>query len=451
MLDRSKLEKSGMNTHGFKDYCRLLRRGDYISVSGGEPYKAKNGQLSIRAMSLPTIQAPCLQRLPIEQRGSATTSTAETNYQPRHVEMLSDPEIIQTLKVRSALTAAMRRFFEVRSFVEVSTPILSASAGGATAKPFETVATEFSDRKLDLRIAPELWLKRLIIGGMDKVFEIGPCFRNEGLDKTHNPEFTTCEFYAVSHDLQQLMDMTEQLIASIRVAVQPISKPSGERPLLGQLEAGFQVLDFIPSLNSILGRELPNLSSPDAHSLLLSIFQSKNIPLPSNPTIPRLVDKLSSIYLEPHSRDTPVWITNTPECLSPLAKSFTHPTAPNAQSVAARAELFIQGKEIVNCYEEENSPFEQRRKFVDQQRYARVPSTDSNDVPELVEDKEAMKVDEDYLRALEWGLPPTGGWGCGIDRLVMLFAGRERIGDVLSFGNLRAVTRGAELVGPGKE
>ncbi|OCT47734.1 Lysine--tRNA ligase, mitochondrial [Cladophialophora carrionii] len=400
-------------------------------------------------MSLPAIQSPCLQRLPVEQRGSATTAIAESNYQPRHVEMLSDPEIIETLKIRSTLTAAMRRFFETSSFVEVSTPILSAGAGGATAKPFETAATEFSERKLNLRIAPELWLKRLIIGGMDKVFEIGPCFRNEGLDKTHNPEFTTCEFYAVSHDLQQLIDMTEQLLASIRVAVQSVSHSLEERPLFQQLQAGFQVLDFIPSLNSALGRELPNLTSPDAHSSLLSIFKSKDIALPSNPTIPRLVDKLSSIYLEPHSSEAPLWITNIPECLSPLAKSFIHPAAPNAQPVAARAELFIQGKEIVNCYEEENSPFEQRRKFIDQQRYARAPSPNTSDMAGPVEDKEAMKVDEDYLRALEWGLPPTGGWGCGIDRLVMLFAGRERIGDVLSFGNLRAVTRGAELVNQG--
>ncbi|KAJ9611756.1 mitochondrial lysine-tRNA synthetase [Cladophialophora chaetospira] len=357
--------------------------------------------------------------------------------------MLADPEIIETLKVRATLIKAMRQFFDNLSFVEVSTPILSGLAGGATAKPFETAATEFSDRVLSLRIAPELWLKRLIIGGMDKVFEIGPSFRNEGLDKTHNPEFTTCEFYAVGHDLQQLVNLTEQLLTSI---TEMLDHTYPSMPLAASFQRPFQVLDFIPALNTALGVDLPNLSSSNAHSALLSIFHSKDIHLPSNPTLPRLIDELSSIYLEPQSVDKPLWITNIPECLSPLAKSFTHPTAPNQQPVAARAELFIQGKEVVNCYEEENSPFEQRRKFVEQQHFARPASTDDSHAVRVVEDQEAMKVDEDYLQALEWGLPPTGGWGCGIDRLVMLFAGKEKIGDVLSFGNLRAVTRGAEKV-----
>ncbi len=415
-------------------------------MQGNEPYRAKNGQLSIQAVSFPTIQSPCLQRLPVEAPGSATTETTESNYQPRHVEMLSDPEVIETLKIRSTLIKAMRRFFEDRAFVEVSTPILSAVAGGATAKSFETTATEFADRRLRLRIAPELWLKRLIIGGMDKVFEVGPSFRNEGLDKTHNPEFTTCEFYAVAYHLQQLMRMTEDLLRSIAAGVYASHPATEETPLSTSLRQDFCVVDFIPALNSLLGGDLPNLSAPNAHKSLLALFESKNISLPSNPTIPRLVDKLSSTYLEPQSSVRPLWITNIPECLSPLAKSFIHPTAPNDQAVAARAELFIQGKEVVNCYEEENSPFTQRRKFVEQQRFARPLLGDKENSGKRFEDDEAMKVDEDYLQALEWGLPPTGGWGCGIERLVMLFAGKERIGDVLSFGNLRAVTRGAESV-----
>lgn len=370
----------------------------------------------------------------MEQRGFATTELSETSFRPRHVEMLTDPSVVETLKARSTLIRTLRSFFESLSFTEVSTPILSALAGGATAKPFETKATEFSDRKLSLRIAPELWLKRLVVGGMDRIFEIGPSFRNEGLDKTHNPEFTTCEFYAVRHDLSQLMELTENLLANIAEAIQamPYPRPAETTQLLQSVRAPYQTLDFLVALNFALDTTLPNLSSPSAQSDLLEIFQSKSLPLPSHPTVPRLVDKLSSLFLEPQStHGIPLWITNIPECLSPLAKSHIHPTAPNAQRVAARAELFIAGKEVVNCYEEENSPVEQRRKFVEQQRYGRV-------------DDEAMKLDEEYLAALEWGLPPTGGWGCGVDRLVMLFTGRERIGDVLSFGNLRAVARGAE-------
>lgn len=419
------------------------------ALKGGRPYKAKNGQISIKAATLPEILSPCLQRFPVEQRGFATSDLEEANYRPRHVEMLTDPEVIETLKARSVLVRTMRNFFDSHGFVEVATPILSAAGGGATAKPFETKASEFSDRKLSLRIAPELWLKRLIVGGMDRIFEIGPSFRNEGLDKTHNPEFTTCEFYAVGHDLPHLMDYTKRLLVDMAQAMKSTLPPHSQTPeltaLLQSIEAPFQEVDFIPALNSALGFDLPNLSSATAKAQLLEIFRSKDLPLPSNPTVPRLVDKLASIYLEPRSLDSgsgqqPLWITNIPECLSPLAKSYEHPTAANAQRVAARAELFIQGKEVVNCYEEENSPFEQRRKFVDQQRLAR--RSDENDV--VVVDDEAMPVDEDYLRALEWGLPPTGGWGCGIDRLIMLFTGKERIGDVLTFGNLRAVTRGAE-------
>ncbi|KIW75008.1 lysine-tRNA ligase [Fonsecaea pedrosoi CBS 271.37] len=454
MLSHSSLEDNGITLTDFKHFCRLLRRGDYISLKGVRPYKAKNGQVSIRAAAMPIILSPCLQRFPVEHRGLATTELAESNFRPRHVEMQTDPEIIETMKARATLIRTMRQFFESREFVEVSTPILSAAAGGATAKPFETKAMEFPHRKLSLRIAPELWLKRLIVGGLDKVFEIGPSFRNEGLDKTHNPEFTTCEFYAVRHDLRQLMDMTMRLVIDIHQAIRALPYRFANVPahLLDSICGPYEELDFIPSLNSALGTNLPNLSSPSAYSELLELFRSRSLPVPSNPTVPRLVDKLSSLYLEPNSLQKPLWITNIPECLSPLAKSYIHPTAPNGQPVAARAELFMAGKEVVNCYEEENSPFEQRRKFMEQQKYGslksrpQAKSIENGITPDenLEGDEEAMKVDEDYLRALEWGLPPTGGWGCGIDRLMMLFTGKERIGDVLSFGNLRAVTRGAE-------
>lgn len=220
---------------------------------------------------------------------------------------------------------------------------------------------------------------------------------------------------------------------------QGYSVPSSAGYVPGLQNDPFPEIDFIPALNSRLQQDLPNLASESARDDLVQIFKQKELPLPSKPTVPRLLDKLSSIYLESPSRNF-TWIINHPECMSPLSKSFIHPTAPNAQPVAARAELFVLGREIVNCYEEENSPFEQRRKFMMQQGYATGEAG-------IAMDDEAMSVDEDYLKALEWGLPPTGGWGCGIDRLVMLFAGKERIGDVLSFGNLRAVTRGADKKG----
>lgn len=188
----------------------------------------------------------------------------------------------------------------------------------------------------------------------------------------------------------------------------------------------FHRIDFLTGIESRINRKLPNLSSPNVLSQLEQLFHDLNLALPENATLPRLLDQLCAAYLEPTCKD-PTFIINPPECLSPLSKSFYHPEK-GEERVAARAELFIQGKEVVNTYEEENSPFEQRRKFEDQLRFSKAAD-------------EPGEIDESYLEALEWGLPSTGGWGCGIDRLVMLFTGSERIADVLPFGNLRAVTR----------
>jgi len=249
----------------------------------------------------------------------------------------------------------------------------------------------------------------------------------------------TCEFYAVRYDLPRLMDTTTSLLERIaeQTGIQGHPHFANLTEMIEFFRGPYQQLDFIPALNSALGEDLPDLASDGARAALVEMLKKRQIPLPAKPTLPRLLDKLSSVYLEPQC-SRPTWIINTPECLSPLAKSFIHPEAPKEQAVAARAELFIHGREIVNCYEEENDPLKQRQKFIEQQKYAQ-----GSENGDRVDD-EAMKLDEDYLRAMEWGLPPTGGWGCGIDRLVMLFTGKERIGDVLTFGNLRAVTRGAE-------
>lgn len=245
------------------------------------------------------------------------------------------------------------------------------------------------------------------------------------------------------------MKITETMLKTIVSNLQSVSAPhkvdqnrlprSPLPPLA--LEARFfkgpyPRIDFIVALNEALGLKLPDLGAESAKAELVSIFNEKEIALPPHPSLPRLLDKLSTIYLESQC-DKPTWIINYPECLSPLSKSFVHPSPDVAQPVAARAELFIHGREVVNCYEEENSPFEQRRKFMMQRMYAR---SNDNGVP----DPEAMEVDEEYLKALEWGLPPTGGWGCGIDRLVMLLTEKQRINDVLTFGNLRSVTRPSE-------
>lgn len=429
-----------------KAFGKLVQVGDIISKLGkyhsdqllmvtavsGYPRKTRSGDLTLLATELPELTSPCLHQIPESPVGEDSDFAND-----KHVQMLTNPSLIQHLEARASVINAVSTFLIRHEFVNVQTPILSAMAGGAIARPFETIATEFPDRKLSMRIAPELWLKRLLVGGMQKVFEIGPSFRNEGLDKTHNPEFYTCEFYAVNWSLSRLQRETTKLIGAAASAIGSRAVPDfvasiGDANTIHNPSPWLSI-DFIPALNSALGCDLPDLSSPSAREIIHEIFDSKGLALPTMPTLPRLLDKLSSIYLESQCQNA-TWIVNTPECLSPLAKSFPHPDLPY-QRVAARAELFIQHKEVVNCYEEENSPREQRMKFIDQQKHAKLGE-------EI--DLEAMKIDEDYIRALEWGLPPTGGWGCGIDRLCMLMLGKDKISDVLAFGNLRSVTRGAE-------
>jgi len=340
------------------------------------------------------------------------------------VDLLLHPRGQDIIRLRSHIIKYLRQFLENDEYVEVQTPIIADTAGGAVARPFQTDATEFQHRELALRIAPELWLKRLILGGFDKVFEIGPSFRNEGIDLNHNPEFTTCEFYKTYADLEELIKMTEAIFLGLSRVVAAFIETdcrSLSRANIG-LSPPYKRLDFIPAIEAAVGSRLPNLILPDSQSQLIDLFNQHDIPLPTNPTIPLLLDKLSATYLEPQCV-APTWIIYPPECLSPLSKSFLHPD--NTQRVAARAELFIDKQEFVNTYEEENAPMEQRRKFEDQLRFQ--------------EGGPEASLDESYLQALEWGLPPTGGWGCGIDRLCMLFAGTKRIADVLAFGNLRNV------------
>lgn len=221
------------------------------------------------------------------------------------------------------------------------------------------------------------------------------------------------------------MRITEELLSGMAAHIHAFNKNNTLQPTQANFTAPFRRIDFITGIEEAINQKLPDLSAPDALEQVRAIFNSLSLPLPKNATLPRLLDELSSIYVESQCRD-PTFIINPPECLSPLSKSFIHPI--HGQRVGARGELFIEGKEVINTYEEENSPFEQRRKFEDQLRFGK-------DVGEPGE------IDESYLEALQWGLPATGGWGCGIDRLAMLFTGAKRIADVLPFGNLRAVSR----------
>ncbi|KAI5298773.1 hypothetical protein KEM55_002954, partial [Ascosphaera atra] len=279
-----------------------------------------------------------------------------------HVPRRGDSFSASVLRARSIIVQTIRQFFLDRSFLEVNTPILAAAAGGAVARPFKTHATEFPEETLSLRIAPELWLKRLVVSGFDKVFEIGSSFRNEAIDRTHNPEFTTCEFYQAFADLDALMATTETLLRDIAAQVKTLNESleNSLSPPTADFTAPFKRIDFIPAIEAATGRKLPDLESDTATADIHQLFADLEIPVPDDPTLARLLDKLAGHYLEPQC-ENPTFIMNHPECLSPLSKSFIHPD--NGQKVSARAELFIEGREVVNLYEEENSPIEQRKKF----------------------------------------------------------------------------------------
>lgn len=468
--------------------AKELKRNDTISITG-RATRTNSGELTIQATRLPALLTPCAVPLP------ETLIDEETRIQNRHIDMLVNRRTTDTLRLRSYLIRYMRDFFHGRDFLEVQTPILAGDANGATARPFTVSSNAVSHRDISLRIAPELWLKRLVIGGVDRVFELGPAFRNEGIDRTHNPEFTICEFYQAYSNLPGLMSLTEDLIRGVAAHCQSLitTKLNSLPPIdLATFEQPFQQAEFIPTLEAALGFTFPDLTSPTALVDLISLLKQhdkhnnlaleqqtisadqdpNNPPPPSEPEpepfLAQLLDELAEAHIEPLSAEAPLFITHHPVCMSPLAKSFTCPRT--GQAVAARAELFIGGRELANMYEEENDPFEQRRKFVEQARVKRDAiaassrlDTSTGEVQKHNEDQEQkeegeaeepaqtgeddLEVDEDYVHALATGLPPTGGWGCGVERLVMLFAGTQRIADCLSFGTLKNVVGMSSVVG----
>lgn len=395
----------------------------------GKATRTPTGELTILGTHLPQLLTPSLVPLPVRLQDE------DTRIRSRHVDMLVNPRTTDTLRLRSHLIRHIRDFFHARSFLEVQTPILASAAGGAVATPFTTTPPN----PLALRIAPELWLKRLVVGGLDRVFELGPSFRNEGLDATHNPEFTTCEFYQSYASLPDLITTTESLLSSLATTTASLSLPSLPPPPTAPFTSPpYPQYPFLPTLASSLNHPLPDLSAPTALPSLRALLTNISHPLAAPAAtldLPALLDKLAAHHIEPLSATAPIFITHHPVCLSPLAKSLRCPVT--NQLVAARAELFYGGRELANMYEEENDPFAQREKFVAQAQ-AQAAGAEG----------EAL-IDEGYVEALEAGLPPTGGWGCGVERLVMVFSGAERIAEVMSFGSLRNVVGVSGMRAPG--
>ncbi|KAM7209013.1 hypothetical protein V8F20_000622 [Naviculisporaceae sp. PSN 640] len=453
MCNVRQLEAAGVDCSGFKSLVQLLNKGDIISLKG-KATRTSTGELTILATGLPQLLTPSLVPLPFQ------VLDQHQRFQNRHIDLLTSRKSADTLRLRAHIIKYIRDFLHERGFLEFQTPILAENAGGAVAKPFVTPFTEggsgASARSLAMRIAPELWLKRLVVGGVDKVFELGPSFRNEGIDQTHNPEFTTCEFYNAYASLDDLIRLTEDLILGAASHCQSlISTKLDSLPEIDTVHkflpgTRFKQMEFIPSLEAALGFTLPNLESATALQDLTSLLKEHNQAHilekssdghPAN--LPKLLDNLAAEHIEPHSLTAPIFITHHPVCMSPLSKSFICPKT--GQHVSARTELFVDGMELANMYEEENDPFAQRQKFIQQATRHRDPSV-QKELPAPIPEEGTGEIaetdviiDESYVHALESGLPPTGGWGCGIERLVMLFAGTRRISDCLSFGNVRNV------------
>ncbi len=394
------------------DLLKNLDIGDHLGVRGNL-IRTRTGQVTIDALEL-TVTAKGMRPLPEKYHG---LRDMETRYRQRYLDLIANQdEVMPVFVLRSKVIRGIRRFLDDRGFLEVDTPVLVPVAAGAHAKPFVTHHNAL-DQQLYLRIATELYLKRLIIGGFDKVYEIGRVFRNEGIDQDHNPEFTLLESYEAYADYNDIMEMVEQMVSTIAIEVNGSTK----------VAIGQDVIDFAPPWQRVsLREELEKRSGVDLESYNDDALRQKagevGIDTKVLESRGRLIDKLLSTFVEPRLIQ-PTFVLDYPEEMSPLAKA-----KPDSPGYVERFEAFAFGMEIANSYSELNDPKIQRERFEAQAQIQR-----------LYENEEVDRQDDDFLTAMEYGMPPTGGLGIGIDRLVMLLAGQPSIRDVLLFPQMRTI------------
>lgn len=397
-------------------FKKLLGIGDFIGLQG-YIFTTQTGEISLHVTSI-TILSKSVKPLPvvkIDDEGKVHDgfTDVELRYRQRYVDLTVNPDVKQTFIARSKIISNMRRYFDDHGWLEVETPILQSVHGGAAAKPFETFHNTL-DIPLYLRIANELYLKRLIVGGFEGVYEFGKMFRNEGMDRTHNPEFTSMEIYVAYKDYIWMMQMVEDLLEKVTLSLHDNSKVKvGDKEI--DFAGPYRRLSMYDSIKEFTGIDVSKMDEAE----LRDVCSKLEITVDSTMGRGKLIDEIFGEKVEANLIQ-PTYITDYPIEMTPLAKK--HRTE---KGLVERFELFVNGKEIANAYTELNDPIDQRERFEEQLKLAARG------------DDEAMVMDEDFLRALEYGMPPTSGLGIGIDRLTMLLTNKSTIQEVLFFPQMR--------------
>ena len=401
----------------------LLDIGDFIGVKG-ETFITKTGEISIRVKEL-TVLSKALRPLPVVKVKDGETfdafSDVELRYRQRYVDLVVNPQVRETFLTRSKMVQTIRDFLNEHGAIEVDTPVLQSIPGGAAARPFETHHNAL-DIPFYLRIANELYLKRLIVGGFDWVYEFSRNFRNEGIDRTHNPEFTVLEFYVAYKDYFWMMDYTEKMMEKIAIAIHGTTEvPFGDKIL--SFKAPFKRIAIYDAIKEYTGFDVSEMNEEQ----LLDVCKQLHIQTDKSMGKGKLIDEIFGGKCEGNFIQ-PTFIIDYPVELSPLTKK--HRSKPG---LVERFELMINGKEIANAYSELNDPLDQRARFEEQVKLQERG------------DDEAMFIDQDFLRALEYGMPPTSGMGIGIDRLTMFMTNSASIQDVLFFPQMKPEKKPIEL------